>query len=108
MSEEVIELLANYQGEFDSLALATIIESSGSTPRKAGAKMVVFPDGRSEGTIGGGCGEAEIRQQALSLLSKEGGPVLYTLDMTNDVAAAEGMICGGKMEVFIERIAFNN
>ncbi len=52
--EEAIRFLANYQGDYDTLALATIIKTSGSTPRKAGSKMVILPDGQIKGTIGGG------------------------------------------------------
>lgn len=82
-------------------ALVTIIRVKGSTPRKPGAKMLVFADGRTYGTIGGGCGEAEIRQQALHVLDNRTSK-WYTLNMTNDTAEDEGMVCGGIMEVFIE------
>lgn len=82
-------------------ALVTIISVKGSTPRKPGAKMMVFADGRTFGTIGGGCGEAEVRREALFALDNKKSH-WYTLDMTNDTAEDEGMVCGGTMEVFIE------
>lgn len=85
-------------------ALATIIATRGSTPREVGAKMLVYEDGSIEGTIGGGCGEAEVRRQALDVLL-EGGHRVYQVDLTDDIASDEGLICGGLMDVFIERLS---
>ncbi len=82
-------------------ALVTITDVKGSTPRKPGAKMLVFPDGRVIGTIGGGCGEAEVRREALNVLSSL-TPVKYIVNMTNDMAEEEGMVCGGIMQVLID------
>jgi len=82
-------------------ALVTIISSKGSVPRKAGAKMIVWMDGRVIGSIGGGCSEASIITIARStMLNKE-----YTIehvDMTGNVAEDEGMVCGGIIDVLIE------
>ncbi|MCE5286124.1 MAG: XdhC family protein [Pelosinus sp.] len=90
-----------YRGE--GAALITIVATRGSTPRKAGSKMILFPDGRTIGTIGGGCGEAEVKRQAL-LAFDEKSSRLYTVNMLNEAAADEGMVCGGLMEVFIQII----
>ncbi|MDD4766334.1 MAG: XdhC family protein [Desulfotomaculaceae bacterium] len=85
-------------------ALATIFKTKGSTPRKAGARMLVYRDGRTVGTIGGGCcGESEVRVQAISVIDEE-MPRIHRISMTADVAAAEGMSCGGTLEVFIEPV----
>ncbi|WIV12658.1 XdhC/CoxI family protein [Proteiniborus sp. MB09-C3] len=82
-------------------ALITIISSKGSVPRKAGAKMIVWLDGKVMGSIGGGCSEANIITIARNtILNNE-----YTIehvDMTGDVAEDEGMVCGGIMDVLIE------
>lgn len=86
-------------------ALATIYKTKGSTPRKAGARMLVYRDGRTVGTIGGGCcGESEVRVQALDVID-DAEPYVHKISMTADVAAAEGMSCGGTLEVFIEPVA---
>ncbi len=82
-------------------ALVTITRVKGSTPRKPGAKMLILPDGQTFGTIGGGCGEAEVRQQALNAMDNS-LPTTYWVNLTNDVAEEEGMVCGGIMEVFID------
>ncbi|KKM12165.1 hypothetical protein SY88_04775 [Clostridiales bacterium PH28_bin88] len=87
----------------ERMVLATIVRTWGSTPRKSGAQMLVYPDGRIVGTIGGGCGEAEVRQQALGVLDR-GRPEVYRVDLTREVAEDEGMVCGGIMEVFLEPI----
>ncbi len=82
-------------------ALVTIISSRGSVPRKAGAKMIVWLDGKVMGTIGGGCSEASIITIARNtILNNE-----YTIehvDMTGNVAEDEGMVCGGVIDVLIE------
>jgi len=84
-------------------AMATIVRTKGSTPRKAGARMLVYGDGRICGTIGGGSGEFEIRMQALNVIN-DFVPVLHVIAMDAEKAAGEGMICGGSMEVFIEPV----
>ena len=84
-------------------ALITIIGSKGSVPRKAGAKMIVWLDGRTLGTIGGGCAEANILTLARNVIRNKGYKIEH-VDMTGDVAEDEGMVCGGVMDVLIEAI----
>lgn len=84
-------------------ALVTIIETRGATPRRAGAKMAILPDGRMLGTIGGGCGESEVRQQAL-LAMDTGKATVYNVDLADDVVRSEREVCGGVMDVLIEPI----
>ncbi len=82
-------------------ALVTVVGSQGSTPQKPGARMIVFGDGRVRGTIGGGCVEAEMARRALAAIAS-GKPTLTSYDLTPDQAGDEGLVCGGRMEVFIE------
>jgi xanthine dehydrogenase accessory factor len=84
-------------------ALVTVISTEGSTPQKAGAKMVVFPDGAIVGTIGGGCVEAEMTRRARQVIESQRAQVA-SYDLTLDQAGDDGLICGGRMEVFIEPI----
>lgn len=84
--------------------LATIAAVKGSTPRKAGAKMLIFRDGRTLGTIGGGCVEGEVIRKALTVFD-DGSPVLFHYFLNSDVAANEGMACGGGMEIFLAPVA---
>ncbi len=100
---EVLQAVCAAQESGARAALVTVVKTCGSTPRKAGAKMLVAGDGRTTGTIGGGCAEAEVRLRALQVLDDD-RPTLFQVNMLNDVAAREGMVCGGVMEVFIQVI----
>ncbi|WP_371363241.1 putative xanthine dehydrogenase subunit A [Sporomusa rhizae] len=101
MDEAMVKAICAVQQEGGQAALASIIATRGSTPRKAGAKMLVYRDGRVFGTIGGGCAEAEVRLQALTALD-ENRSFTYKVSMSGDTAANEGMACGGIMEVLIQ------
>jgi len=86
----------------EAVALVTILETKGSTPQKAGAKMVVSRDGRIRGTVGGGCVEAEILWRARQAIEKRKCEILsydYNADEEED-----GLICGGTVKVFIEPV----
>jgi xanthine dehydrogenase accessory factor len=83
-------------------ALITILETKGPVPRETGAKMGMSYDGRIIGTIGGGCAESDIMQQARTVI-REGGFAVSTVDMT-DTAEDDGMVCGGTMRVLIESV----
>lgn len=82
--------------------LATVINVRGSTPREVGAKMMVRTDGQF-GTIGGGCGEAEVFRKARLLLEESSGARLTEVDLTGDFDQQEIGSCGGIMDVFIDR-----
>ena len=101
MNQEVFAALGEAMKRAEDVALVTIVATNGSTPQRVGAKMLVYADGRIVGTVGGGCGEHEIVKQALDVL-RTGQPRLIHLDMSNNVAQEEGMVCGGRMKVWIE------
>lgn len=85
----------------DPRAVVTIVATKGSVPRKAGAKMIVWPHGRTLGSIGGGCSEGEAVITARDVI-RSGGYRIQNIDMTGQIAEEEGMACGGAMEVIIE------
>lgn len=82
-------------------ALITILSSKGSVPRKAGSKMLAYFDGRTSGSIGGGCSEAGVISSARNIMQAKGFRIEH-VDLTGDAAADEGMVCGGTMDVLIE------
>src|SRR5260370_814951 len=84
-------------------ALATVVNVRGSTPREVGAKMIVRADGQF-GTIGGGCGEAEVFRKARVLLDENGDRTarLAEVDLTGDFDQREIGTCGGIMDVFVD------
>src|SRR5215467_3656789 len=83
-------------------SMATVVKTKGSTPQQVGAKMVVFDDGSFIGTVGGGCVEADIWAEARDVL-RTGRTDVYHFSLTDDYADQEGMVCGGQMDVLIER-----
>jgi len=85
-----------------TVALATITETKGSVPREVGTKMIVHPYGRHVGTVGGGCGEADVIRTALDVLS-DGQPRTVTVDLTEAISMESLGVCGGIMRVYIER-----
>ena len=100
MKELLPELLKLHQAG-TPVVLTALIETRGSTPQKAGAGMLVFADGSQQGTLGGGCVEAEIKRTALeSLLTGESRIATFQLD--HDYGWDDGLICGGRMTALIE------
>jgi xanthine dehydrogenase accessory factor len=87
----------------EEVALVTIVNSTGSTPQRVGAKMLVYADGRTVGTIGGGCYENEAFWKAREAI-KGRKPVTVKFDLNDDFAQETGLVCGGQMEVFIEPV----
>lgn len=83
--------------------LCQVVETRGSTPQKAGALMLVRPDGGQVGTLGGGCVEAEVKQKAIRRLGQEGAE-LHSYVLDHDYAWADGLICGGKMVILAESV----
>ena len=88
-------------GRGEPVALVTVVRANGSTPQRAGAKMLVFPDGRIVGTIGGGCYENEARLKARDALTS-GRQTLLHFDLNDDFAQENGLVCGGQMDVHID------
>lgn len=85
----------------EPVALATIINRIGSAPREAGAKYLVKKDGTSVGSIGGGCVEAEVWQEAQKAMAREEKKVLH-FNLTSEQLAEGGLICGGNIDIFVE------
>ena len=85
----------------DPVALVTVVRANGSTPQRAGAKMLVFPDGRTIGTIGGGCYENDALWKARDALVT-GRSALLHYDLNDDFAQENGLVCGGQMDVHID------
>jgi xanthine dehydrogenase accessory factor len=100
---DVLEAALQAEREGGGAALVTVIATEGATPRKAGAKMVAFADGRIVGTIGGGRLEAEMATRARVAIETRRTEVV-SYDLTLDQVGEEGLVCGGSMQVFIEPI----
>lgn len=99
---EIYKELVNVVSKGERAVLATIVASQGSTPRRAGAKMLIKEDGTFVGTIGGGGTEHKIRQKVAEVM-KSGQPQTVRFDLSGQDEAL-AMICGGQMDVFLEPI----
>lgn len=100
--KEIFEQLAQFQKQNIPVCLATIVSAAGSTPREVGAKMLICVDGKTFGSIGGGCGENQVRSASLRCLLTEKKPALIEADLTDDLGTKGGDVCGGKMLIFVE------
>lgn len=103
-SEEQLKLLQD-ETETRGRVLCTIVDRHGSAPRSIGTKMLVLEDGTVSGTIGGGCVEAGVKEKARWLMHDESGKQdVIRVSMTACEAEEEGMVCGGVIEVLLEKL----
>ncbi|MCY2964417.1 MAG: XdhC family protein [Planctomycetota bacterium] len=100
---KILESLAETLRAGQSAAYTALVETRGSTPQKAGATMLVYPDGSQIGTLGGGCVEAEVKRRALRLLD-EGETDLLTFQLDDNYGWDDGLICGGRMKLLVDPV----
>src|ERR1700749_3209786 len=103
MNQEVFAAVTAALERGEPAALVTIVSTTGSTPQRVGAKMLVFGDGKTVGTIGGGCYENDAFWKAREAISAR-KPQLVHYELSDDFAQETGLICGGQMDVYIEPI----
>ncbi len=101
---EVLHAIADAVASGRHVALATVVRTRGSVPRRAGSRMIVDPDHGLIGTIGGGCGEADVISAA-GVVIAHGLPKLVRVELMDDTASWSPAVCGGVMEVFVEPVA---
>jgi xanthine dehydrogenase accessory factor len=103
----IYEKMAELLREQKTFALATIVDYKGSVPRRA-AKMIITKEQRTFGTIGGGCVEGQVAEEA-ALMLKQGskGIILKSYDLVEEEFGGVGMNCGGKVDVSIEIVEPN-
>ncbi len=93
---------ANLARQNREFVLATVVNTKGSTPQKPGASLLVRADGSTVGTLGGGCVEGDIWFAAKEALREHTGPVFKDYYLNEDIAARDGLVCGGSMFFYIE------
>jgi xanthine dehydrogenase accessory factor len=98
----IYKALAEAEANSEPVALCTLINTSGSTPRHEGSKMLVYPDGRLQGTVGGGEVESRVIQEALTALV-DGKSRRLSYNMVDPHKGDPG-ICGGQVEVYVEPV----
>lgn len=99
---ELLNELTTALDQHRDLVYCSLVETRGSTPQKAGAAMLVFPDGSQRGTLGGGCVEAEVKQRALRVLNVGGKTEVLTFSLDDNYGWDDGLICGGRMSILAD------
>jgi len=98
---DLYRLIGEAGADGKRVVVATVASTRGSTPQRRGAKMLFFENGEVEGTVGGGCIEAEVWAEAREAM-RTGISGLQKFKLTAEAASEEGMVCGGTMEIFID------
>lgn len=101
--DRVLEEVVRRVDAGEAVALCTVVSARGSTPQSAGARMLLLGDGRTIGTLGGGCVEAEVRVQAIKVLQANASELL-TFKLDHDYGWDDGLICGGTMDIFVQTL----
>lgn len=101
--EDVLRTALDWHTQGNAVAIATLIETWGSAPRPAGSQLVVAGDGQFEGSISGGCVEADVISDALDVIA-DGHPRVREFGVTDEKAWQAGLSCGGRLKIFIERV----
>ncbi len=100
---DILNLALSWHDAGRQVALATVVQTWGSSPRPAGSHLIVADDGNFEGSVSGGCVEGAVIETAMKVL-ETGEPQLLEFGVTDDEAWAVGLACGGQIEVYVERI----
>ncbi len=101
--EDVLSTAAAWRAAGEQVALATVTETWGSSPRPAGSQMAVTRSGKMAGSVSGGCIEGAVADAAMKTM-ETGTPQLLDFGITNERAWEVGLACGGKVKVFVERL----
>ena len=101
--EDVLQTALAWKKAGRAVAVATVTSTWGSSPRPAGSQLVVDGDGAMVGSVSGGCIEGAVVKEALEAIA-DGKPRLLDFGVTNEQAWEVGLACGGKLQVFLERV----
>lgn len=103
MSDDILETAARWRGDGRKVALATVVTTWGSSPRPVGSQLAVDDQGRFVGSVSGGCIEGAVIKEAIDAIAT-GRPRLLDFGVTNEQAWDVGLACGGKVQVFVEKV----
>jgi xanthine/CO dehydrogenase XdhC/CoxF family maturation factor len=101
--DAVLRQAAAWRGDGRTVAIATVINTWGSSPRPVGSQLVVNEKSQFVGSVSGGCIEGAVVEEALKVM-KSGEPSLLEFGVSDEMAWEVGLACGGRVEVFVERV----
>jgi xanthine dehydrogenase accessory factor/LAO/AO transport system kinase len=102
-TEDILSQAAEWRKTGKGVALATVVSTWGSSPRPVGSQLAVDDKGDFVGSVSGGCIEGAVIKEALDAIAT-GRPRLLKFGVTNEQAWEVGLACGGKVQVFVERV----
>jgi xanthine/CO dehydrogenase XdhC/CoxF family maturation factor len=102
-TEDILGQAAEWRKSGKGVALATVVTTWGSSPRPVGSQLVVDESGKFVGSVSGGCIEGAVIKEAHETI-KTGKPKLLDFGVTNEQAWEVGLACGGKVQVFVEKV----
>jgi len=100
---EILEQASSWRQAGKGVALATVVKTWGSSPRPAGAKLAVADDGAFVGSVSGGCVEGAVIEEAQAAI-RDGKSRILDFGVSDEQAWEVGLACGGKIEIFVERV----
>ncbi len=103
-TEDVLATAANWVAQGETVAIATVVETWGSSPRPAGSRLAVSASGKLAGSVSGGCIEGAVADVAKQTM-QTGTPQLLDFGISDERAWEVGLACGGKLKVFVEKLA---
>jgi xanthine/CO dehydrogenase XdhC/CoxF family maturation factor len=103
-SEDVLATAAGWRAAGEAVALATVVETWGSSPRPAGSRLAVSASGKLAGSVSGGCIEGAVADVAKQTM-QTGTPQLLDFGISDERAWEVGLACGGKLKVFVEKLS---
>ncbi len=103
-AEDILSVAAQWRASGEQVAVATVTETWGSSPRPAGSRLAVTASGRMAGSVSGGCIEGAVAEAA-QMTMQTGAPQLLDFGVTNERAWEVGLACGGRVKVFVEKLA---
>jgi xanthine/CO dehydrogenase XdhC/CoxF family maturation factor len=101
--QQILQAAVDWKRAGKGVAIATVTATWGSSPRPTGSQLVVDTDGRMLGSVSGGCIEGAVVKEAQEVIA-DGKPRLLDFGITNEQAWEVGLACGGKLQVFLERV----
>jgi len=102
-TEDILSVAAGWVAAGESVALATVVETWGSSPRPPGSRLAVTASGKLAGSVSGGCIEGAVADAAQQTM-RTGAPQLLDFGISDERAWEVGLACGGRVKVFVERL----
>lgn len=101
--QDLLATAAAWKRSGHGVAIATVTATWGSSPRQPGSQLIIDDEGRMLGSVSGGCVEGAVVREAIEVMA-DGKPRLLDFGVTNEQAWEVGLACGGKLQIYVERM----